>query len=582
MSTDSSPTRPPAWAAYAFLSAIALALFCIRLTGAPDLMDNDQERPSAYVLDAVCNGHWLCQRDATGDITSKPPLYTWLAALATLPGGRIHRVTLDLPSALATMLTAWLIFAAGQKRFGWHAGWLGAAGFLLSGVALKAVGLARTDALFALGVAVAALAAFNAWTRGGGWIWFWLAAAAAALTKGPLGVLLAAAGLLAAIWEQRSGTPLRLRGGHTAGVLLFILLAGGWFALAYREMGPPLVDKMISRELVGHITTETGQPKVPGAHFLKPLIYFLVRFVPWSLLAGVGFWRVVYRPSPDPGQRRFERFLFCWFWAGLLVFSLTTHQRSDLLFPLLPAAALLAGRELARATAAIRPTLVFRATALVAVVVLAGLLRLDRWAAARNPFVRRTVGMEELARVIRDQGGDEFPLTHVDDPFALQFYLNTARPMVSFDRAARLLRDDSAAFVVVRDWAKLRASLGPDSPELHELARWPASGEPFVRIVSNHPKLELPAQAAFCSGPLRVGMNSVRLREVEAGEMRFERHGPNAAITFHNESEQAVPVRVWLLGQPPQRQHTVLAPGVIWSVTYYSPKPTPVPLRPEH
>src|SRR5205085_4348258 len=47
----------------------AVALWAVRLTGPPDLMNWDQERPSAYVLDAVRNGHWACQRDWTGDIT---------------------------------------------------------------------------------------------------------------------------------------------------------------------------------------------------------------------------------------------------------------------------------------------------------------------------------------------------------------------------------------------------------------------------------------------------------------------------------------------------------------------------------
>jgi len=38
----------------------------------PNLLDQDQERPAAYVLDVIKNGNWLCQRDWTGDITSKP------------------------------------------------------------------------------------------------------------------------------------------------------------------------------------------------------------------------------------------------------------------------------------------------------------------------------------------------------------------------------------------------------------------------------------------------------------------------------------------------------------------------------
>src|SRR5258708_32332104 len=100
---------------------------------------------------------------------------------------------------------------------------------------------ARFDGLFALAVMLAARAAFHAWMRGGGWAWFWLAAAVSTLTKGPLGLLLAAFGLLAVAWERRSGTPKPLGGSQLPGVIGYLLLTVGWFVLAYRRLGahPP-------------------------------------------------------------------------------------------------------------------------------------------------------------------------------------------------------------------------------------------------------------------------------------------------------------------------------------------------------
>jgi len=40
-----------------------LGLFVIRLMALSDLMDKDPERPASYVLDALKNGHWICQTD---------------------------------------------------------------------------------------------------------------------------------------------------------------------------------------------------------------------------------------------------------------------------------------------------------------------------------------------------------------------------------------------------------------------------------------------------------------------------------------------------------------------------------------
>ncbi|HEY5909861.1 MAG TPA: hypothetical protein VJA21_04575, partial [Verrucomicrobiae bacterium] len=57
-----------------FLFTATLLLFAIRFTAPPDLMDRDQERPAAYILDVLRHGHWLVQTDLRGQITSKPPL----------------------------------------------------------------------------------------------------------------------------------------------------------------------------------------------------------------------------------------------------------------------------------------------------------------------------------------------------------------------------------------------------------------------------------------------------------------------------------------------------------------------------
>src|SRR5689334_13300464 len=111
---------------------VGLLLFAVRLLAPPNLLDNDQERPASYVLDAVQNGHWLCQRDLAGEIASKPPLWTWLASVITLVCGRINLLALYLPGALAAIGTACAIFLLGRKPFGERAALLGALGCMLS------------------------------------------------------------------------------------------------------------------------------------------------------------------------------------------------------------------------------------------------------------------------------------------------------------------------------------------------------------------------------------------------------------------------------------------------------------------
>ena len=62
-------------------------------------------------------------------------------------------------------------------------------------------------------------------------------------------------------------------------------------------------------------------------------------------------------------------------------------------------------------------------------------------------------------------------------------------------------------------------------------------------------------------------MDGVRLHEVRAGEMRFERLRRGGSVTLHNQSDRPCPVRMRLLGHPTIRKQPVLAPGETWKVT---------------
>ena len=153
---------------------LCVLIAVIRLAGPSDLMDNEQQRQSAYVMDALQNHHWLIQKDGAGEIASKPPLYTWLAAGTSALWPHINRLGVCLPACCATTLLACIVFLAGAT-FGPTAGFLASIVYLLSMPVLRQIGMARMDALFPLTTTWGALAAYSAWVRGRGWVWFWLA-----------------------------------------------------------------------------------------------------------------------------------------------------------------------------------------------------------------------------------------------------------------------------------------------------------------------------------------------------------------------------------------------------------------------
>jgi 4-amino-4-deoxy-L-arabinose transferase-like glycosyltransferase len=566
------PWRLPAWLPFIVITLLAAILFALRLSAPPNLLDQDQERPGAYVLDVIKNGNWLCQRDLSGDITSKPPLYTWLCALATLACGRLSLFTLYLPGALAAWGTAGLVFRFGRTYFGTAAALMGAFASMLTTAGLKEFGLARTDGVFAFTVTAAALLAFRAWNRGGGWTGFWLMAAAATLTKGPLGLVLAGCGLLACCWERRSGTPMAIKGSHLFGFGLFLLLTAGWFLLTYRQFGPALVNKMVGRELIDAAVSEGGH-HLPGTLFYRPALYYLGRAAPWSLLAYYGFWRVWRRPGDNARERRFERFLFCWFFVGLILFSIASHQRADLLWPIMPAGALLAGRELNRLARPASAVALMGALIVFAVVAVAGFSFYYFGPRARDPIIRQTLALKHLADEIERQGGGEFPFTQVDAPTGLQIYLNTWHSPVSWERAAELLRGPEPAFVAIKNLAKLEAARKPGDPPVYTL--FGASAEQdngFAKIVGNCPASEATNQFAFCSGSLSVRVRGALLERASEREFWFKAESRPAEIILTNESPAPRKLRCCVLNNGRWTcQERIMAAHEIWSTLLQAP-----------
>lgn len=457
---------PRAWVVLVLV--LGTLIFGLRLSGPADLEGYAQHRNVGYVMDMMWQGNWLAQHDIQGRILSKPPLHTWtIAPFAAVFG--VDRLAMTFPSYLSVLALTLIVFQVGRLRFGLLAGGLAAVAVIMAPAMSKHIALVRSDALFSLAVAVAAFAAYRAWERGRGWTLFWMASCIATLTKGPLGVLIAAAGLLAHFWERRSDPVApRPRGRQLPGVILFVVISAGWFVAAWLQQGDDLIDEMIFDELLGQ-ATGARKDSIPGENLPKPSVYLLLRFFPFSLFSFHALWQVFRRPAADPAERRFERFLAVWVLCGLLVFSLAAHFRPDLLLPLWAACALLAGREMARTASRIGEARFLRIGAAVCVVLLASVfLTYHTVFGKRAERSEHTAAVEIAARALSSADLDVFELHHVGTPVTLQMHLGTFRPWLSLeafrevtatrpapyylavDREPAWLHDELAGFVVER------------------------------------------------------------------------------------------------------------------------------------
>lgn len=484
--TESIP-HSPRWPLLLILVATA-GLFVVRSTAPHNFLDKDQERPASYILDAVVNGHWVCQTDWMGDVTSKPPMLTWIGALLAKAAGGVTPMVLFLPSALAWTALAFLVFLWSRRYFGQMPALFGALLLVLSPLGMRLFILLRTDALFAFAVAIAAACAWRAWQHGSSWIWFWLAAAVATLTKGPLGVVLGAGGLLAAIGARGECVRRSTVRHHVAGVALYLVIVVGWFVAAYAALGSSVADKLLRRELFAH-AANIGDADPFWERLPKPTIYFLHRMLPWSLLAVLGMWRAARRPADALVVRAFERFLLWWFIVGLAIFSVTQHQRGDLLAPILAPAMALAGREVAYALERMR----IRRAGGFAVLLIAAALAQAAYYYHRVEAASAPVRETECIRAFANQWArGHWPLNqgyYVDVPFTLQLYLGTMRQNVSQDQAVALLASPSPAWVALSLEAAeyVKAALAARDAPVFEAARCQAADRVLFVVLTNRP-----------------------------------------------------------------------------------------------
>jgi 4-amino-4-deoxy-L-arabinose transferase-like glycosyltransferase len=461
------------------------ALFLLAVTGYPNLMDNER-RVAAYALDVMQNGHWIAQHDSIGDFMSKPPGLTWLVVLFSRCTGGLTLFSLYAPTALATLGVALVMFRAGRRHFGERAGFLAALMYLLSYVTDKQLTSARYDGLFALPVLIGALAAYRGWREGKGWFTFWVAMAVGGMVKGPLVFLLALAGLLALLLERDTGQLFRWRWQHAAGIAAFLIICGAWLVPIWIGHRDEFINKMIRQELVTQAVSDYGK-YVPGQRFWEAPLSTLIDFLPWTPLGVLALVKALRRAARNDG-RSFERFLACWFVGALLMFAIAAHQRGRLTWPIIPALALLSGRELDLWLQRFPERLVYRWAAGISIVVIAASALSHHFLLRYSRKCQETLALRDLAFLLRDKLGDKPDVAYVDAPFSVQFYLGYLRFNAHAKEAAALLNSPKATYVVASHRATPQI-VGPVTNEVFHLYRWPARGEPRIELLSNRPAL---------------------------------------------------------------------------------------------
>lgn len=312
-----------------------------------NLAEADEGRYTEIPREMLATGDWVTPRLNALKYFEKPALQYWATAAAFAVFGE-HIWTARLWNALTGFFGIALVFFAGLRLFGAQAGayaGLILASSLLYVVAGHIITLDMGVTFFMnLGVIGFVLAQRPAADPRENWLWMhlaWAAFAMALLSKGLIGLVLPGAALVAYTLIHRDwGLWRRLH--LVTGMALFFAIAAPWF-VAVTIVNPEFFHFFFIYEHFGRFaSTEHGR--------FQPWWYFLpvlsAGILPWATLmpqALVSAWK-----RGGGGARVFEpgRFLIVWIVVVFVFFSFSKSKLTLYILPVLPALALLMGRQL--------------------------------------------------------------------------------------------------------------------------------------------------------------------------------------------------------------------------------------------
>ncbi len=336
---------PPAWAGAAILSLLA---FCV-LVAVPAISTRTPfytkgEPREALVVQAIARGDGLILPMRNGDeIPSKPPLFHWLGALASVAAGSVSETSIRLPGLVASLITVAATAAAAWVWWGPTTGMIAAVVLATSFQWTASSTTARVDIVLAAAVSLALLLFARAIGKGRVIpVSVFALLAVATLTKGPIGLVLPVAVALVTLGLRGE---LGLLGRREAKLLsVAAAIAGCWYLLAATLDGDAFVAKQILKENVFRVL----DPDSVEAGHVRPFWYYVpllaAGFAPWSLfLPGLATFVFTRRRRGEVSDPHLV-FAASWGAVAVTIFSLAGSKRSVYLLPAYPAFALLVAR----------------------------------------------------------------------------------------------------------------------------------------------------------------------------------------------------------------------------------------------
>src|SRR5438876_5089760 len=340
------------------LAAVSFLLFLIG--NLPwQLDDYDQAKQAFTSFQMIKEGRWFYQQTPHEHVATKPPLIGLISA-ALYGLSRSWDVAWRLPSFLAAVALALLLFRTAESAYGLTAGVIALGAFGLNLLSPRLATLVRTDmplalVIFLIGVLIWQKIRDETEWRLRDQVYVFALLTVAMLIKGPIVYAFLLPGIALFQWRYGRARPPGASAQSawpgwwpwiaSLAVFLVWVIGGIFFQSGF-------FDEVVMREFVGRFGETIHRPQ-PLYFYLPHLLH---KFAPWSvLIIGIALvdlhsrkWRLrsAFREmSPE------IFWLSCWSMGGLILMSLIPSKRVDLIFPIIPPLCLLFAAQIARLVA---------------------------------------------------------------------------------------------------------------------------------------------------------------------------------------------------------------------------------------
>ncbi|MPZ75723.1 MAG: phospholipid carrier-dependent glycosyltransferase [Deltaproteobacteria bacterium] len=314
--------------------ATVCALVFMLFLGKSPFHDKAEPREALVVRDIVLEGRWLLPLRAGEQLPSKPPLFHWFAAMASILRGEMTESSIRFPSALFASLGVLLCYLFGRRLYDSETGlW---AGLILATTALYYTsGIeARVDMTLAFFVAVS-LMLFYTLYRGflrhqAWWYLFFFIVGVGVTAKGPVSVILCGLVITTFLILQRRWDVLVGLLRHP-GIVVGIVVCFAWYGVALYLGGNEFFGIQFVKENFARFFVR-GEG---GTGHQKPVYYFIPYLftwgMPWTLFLPAVIWSYFH----DEAFRK-DELLFLGVWAVVIFvfFSLSAGKRPPYILPL--------------------------------------------------------------------------------------------------------------------------------------------------------------------------------------------------------------------------------------------------------